>query len=373
MIDLAHELPYRPPPSHVVEEMRTTVLAMMDVAASPAPRRGSRRLVGAAAAAAMLAILVVSRDTSTPTLPRADARVTSVGAATFKSLSPAPDEVIRLIDGLLTLTVSPLGTTERCRVVVGDGEVEVRGTAVAVEARADHLVRVSVSHGRVEVRVQGRTVLLGAGEVWEAPVRVAERLPVVVPVMPPIAPAIPSDLPARRTVPVTRDRPRAPSRPELATSSSTPSPARAPDPAGRAFRDGWTALQGGDHQTAAESFDRALQLSPTGGVAEDAAFWRATAYVRAKRPDAARRALTSFLTDYRHTVRAGEAMVMLGWLLIDANELASAETQFKSAMTASIPSVRTSAEAGLADIAHRRSNGSRTIGARPSTSSPTRI
>ena len=358
LVELAHELPYCPPHSQVVEEMRTSVLAMMDVAASPAPRRGNRWLVGAAAtAAAMLAILVLSRDTSTPTQPRAHARVTSVGAATFTSLSPAPEEVIRLIDGLLTLAVSPLGTGERCRVIVGDGEVEVRGTAFAVEARADHLVRVSVSHGRVEVRAQGRTVLLGAGEVWEAPVRFAERLPVVVPVMPPNAPAIPSDLPVRRTVPVTRARPRAPSPPELATSSS--SPARSSDPAGRAFRDGWTALQGGDHIAAAESFARALQLSPTGGVAEDAAFWRATAYVRARRPDAARRALTTFLADYRHTVRAGEAMVMLGWLLIDANELASAETQFKSAMTASIPSVRTSAEAGLAEIARRRSAGSK--------------
>jgi hypothetical protein len=359
LVELVHELPYRPPPSHVVEEMRTTVLAMMDVAASPAPRRGGRWLVGAAAtAAAMLAILVLSRDTSIPTVPRAHARVTSVGAATFTSLSPAPDEVIRLSDGLLTLVVSPLGTDERCRVVVGDGEVEVRGTAFAVEARADRLVRVSVSHGRVEVRAQGRTVLLGAGEVWEAPVRVAQRLPIVVPVVPPIAPEAPSDRPARRTAPVRRDRPRVPPPLELATSSSTLSPARAPDPAGRAFREGWTALQGGDHIAAAEAFDRALRLSPTGGVAEDAAFWRATAYVRAKRPDAARRALTTFLADYRHTVRAGEAMVMLGWLLVDANELASAETQFKSAMTASIPSVRTSAEAGLAEIARRRSDGS---------------
>jgi len=326
----------------------------MEVAVPKAPRRASRWLIGAGTAAAMLAIVALSRDISVPGLPRAHARVTSVGAATFTSLSPAPDEVIRLSAGLLTLVVTPLGMGERCRVVVGDGEVEVRGTAFTVEARADRLVRVSVSHGRVEVRAQGRTVLLGAGEVWVAPVRVADRAPIAVPTQT-LPPKVPRALPVRRTPPARRDRPPPPPNPELATSSSVPAPVRAPDPAGRAFREGWAALQDGDHLAAADAFDRALRLSPTGGVAEDAAFWRATAYSRAKRHEAAKRALMTFLSEYPSSVRAGEAMVMLGWLLVDANELVRAEAQFNAALTVSVPSVRTSAESGLTEIARRRS------------------
>lgn len=91
--------------------------------------------------------------------------------ARFVLVGAAPDEIVRLLDGALTVEVDPLGPRERFRVVTGDGEVEVRGTAFEVRAEQDQLRAVRVLHGRVVVRgapLEGE-VELGPGQRWLAP------------------------------------------------------------------------------------------------------------------------------------------------------------------------------------------------------------
>ena len=73
---------------------------------------------------------------------------------------------------------------ERFRVIVPDGEVEVRGTAFETEVVEDHLVSGAGCTGRVEVRPHSnRSLILGDGERWQA------RLPTVTSSVPPQPPA----------------------------------------------------------------------------------------------------------------------------------------------------------------------------------------
>lgn len=344
LIKLARDLPFTAPRPHEVDEMRTGVLAAMRIAPikSPATRK-TWWTGGAAVAAAAVLIAVVTRSGSELPPSHTGAQVTVIGPAMFVALSSSPDEVIRLTDGVLTIAVSPLAAGERCRVIVGDATVEVRGTAFAVEAHADHLVRVAVQHGRVEVRAQGKTLFLAAGEHWEAPVQIAMGAELVAPAsaIPPIVPTEHHD----RSPPVAAPRKR---------HEPTATAVLTPNSAGHAFREGLAALQSGNPADAAEAFDRALRIEPAGGVAEDAMFWRATAYVRAKQPDQARGGFERFLSTYPASVRAGEAAAMLGWILIDAGELDRAQVELQRASSDPAPRVRASAVAGLAEVAHRR-------------------
>ncbi len=72
-------------------------------------------------------------------------------------------------DGTVTVEVDRLQPGERFRIVTGDAEVEVRGTAFDVTAAGDRLRSVRVMHGSVEVRPAGGSVrILSPGQAWEA-------------------------------------------------------------------------------------------------------------------------------------------------------------------------------------------------------------
>ncbi len=188
----------------------------------------------------------------------------SADGTTFRRTSGAPDEVVRLSSGVLTVRVSPLASGERFRVVTADGEVEVRGTEFEVEAVEDRLRSVRVIHGRVEVRAAGAAPqILVAGERWDLrlaaedpapapgsvvaqavaqpeapPVAPADTQPVAPtvaladaqPVAPTVAEAVAPVAPTRTTVtteeptgPVVTGRTDAPSRPRGTPSSGSPS------------------------------------------------------------------------------------------------------------------------------------------------------
>ncbi len=89
--------------------------------------------------------------------------------AHYALVSGAPNEIIRLHSGRVTVAVDKLQADQRLRVLTGDAEVEVRGTVFDVEAKDDTLVAVRVIEGVVEVRRGGETHTLGAGERWDAP------------------------------------------------------------------------------------------------------------------------------------------------------------------------------------------------------------
>jgi TolA-binding protein len=129
----------------------------------------------------------------------------------------------------------------------------------------------------------------------------------------------------------------------------------AADPAAADFAAGWTALRDGDLPRAAAAFARAEHASPAGPLVEDAAFWGAVSLARTgapARPDAIA-ALAAFLAHHPASPRAGEASVMLGWLLLDAGDLDGAAARFTAATADAVPAVRTGARAGLDAVRDR--------------------
>jgi len=255
--------------------------------------------------------------------------VQAMAGARFALLGDLPDEIVRLEEGTITVTVAPLAPGERFRVITGDGEVAVRGTAFDVTARGDRLTAVRVLHGRVEVTAaKGARASLGAGERWLPPASV------------PPPRAIEAVPPSRRAPPV-RARERA------AVVSARPPSRLTGLPGERQLADGWTALKAGQPAGAAAAFEEAARAAGDSALAEDAWFWHAVALARADQPGAARAALGRFLARYPRSARAGEASVMLGWLLLDAGESTAARNRFQTAVQDPVRAVRDSAREGL--------------------------
>jgi TolA-binding protein len=121
-----------------------------------------------------------------------------------------------------------------------------------------------------------------------------------------------------------------------------------------AFARGWTELGAGNFAAAAEAFAHAAGPRGENTLSEDACFWRAVAFDRAGRFGEAQRAFTEFLARYPRSDRAGEASVMLGWLLLRAGDGAAAAARFAGALDDPGERVRGSAQAGLAAAASPR-------------------
>ncbi len=123
-----------------------------------------------------------------------------------------------------------------------------------------------------------------------------------------------------------------------------------------AFARGWSALRSNDFDAAAEAFGRAAAERNDNALSEDASFWKGVALDRAKRLAEAQEALSRFLVLYPRSDRAGEASVMLGWLLLRAGDLTAADMRFGSALGDPSERVRRSARAGLAASGRRHAD-----------------
>ena len=342
-IALVREAPLKLPSPARREEIRTAVLAMARVslaspttAARPPRRRIAIAVAVAIAAAAAVAVWAVRSDP--PATPHTHATVTAPSGAHFTHDATAPDEIVRLTDGTIAVDVAPLHGGERFRVIVGDAEIEVRGTAFEVVASADRLMSVDVHHGKVEVRPRGRLpLLLVAGGTWRAeqPTREERATPVEVPPPPPTAPA-----PKPRRVKLVEQHP-----PPSPPPSPPAAPARALEEL--AYSDAWAAMRAKDFARAATSFARVMILAPDSGLAEDAAFWQAVALARGQRRAQAITAFRDFLEAHPRSPHAGEGNAMLGWLLVDTGERAEAARRFRAALDDPRKSVRDSARSGL--------------------------
>jgi len=273
--------------------------------------------------------------------------------AVYQEAGVQPDELIRLSAGTISVEVTPLGAGERFRVVTGDGEVEVRGTAFDVTAHDDRLVAVRVVHGRVEVRpMRGAMVVLNAGGQWDAPQVPAGARP-----RPPTGPGAAPGAKAGPGPGHPRRPGRAPAAPRVASSSRPPPPVAIPaarSPAEQAFADGWDELRSGDAAAAASLFELSLAAAPHGALAEDATFWHAVALSRAGRRAGATRALAHFVAAFPGSARVGEASMMLGWLLLEDGDVDGAARALTVAEDDRSASVRARAEAGLVEVARRR-------------------
>lgn len=250
------------------------------------------------------------------------------------------DEIVRVRRGTVSLTVDPLATAERFRVITGDAEIEVRGTSFDVEVDGDRLQRVKVYTGVVVVRRQDDgEVELHAGESWDAAtIDLAGR-----PARPePVAIADPL-LEAAAPIVVTA-RHRNPPKPQPVAALRHPGE--------QAFAAGWRALQAGDLAGAAAQFDEA-GADPRSPLAEDASYWRGIALLKAARTAEAIVALDQFLARFPRSVRAPEAAARIGWLHFERGEHAEARTRFEQARAQGRGDVRVSAEAGLRSLGAR--------------------
>jgi len=151
---------------------------------------------------------------------------------------------------------------------------------------------------------------------------------------------------------VSRDQTRTRAHHRLAMSA--PGPGAPQSEAEIAFARGWRALGAGDFGAAAEAFGRAAGPRRENTLSEDACFWRAVAFDRAGRFGEAQSAFGEFLSRYPRSDRAGEASVMLGWLLLRAGDAPSAAARFGSALDDPGERVRGSAQAGLAAAGRRQ-------------------
>ncbi|CAN5907431.1 hypothetical protein BH11MYX2_BH11MYX2_27010 [soil metagenome] len=338
LLGLARHLPAHVPGSIEAEERRTAILAAWDLAPTPrpvVPVRARRRVLHAAtlalaAAAAVAVTWFATRPPSAPTVvvhPRRGV-VHAHEHAVFALASQPPDEIVRLRDGVIDVDVDPLQAGERFRVIVGIDEIEVHGTSFEVVALADRLVSVRVVHGRVEVRHAGdKPVFLGPSEGWHVTV-------------------------ASVAAPPSATASLAPSPVHSKSLHASPAGSAAPtaSPQETVFVRGWEQMRQGSYEQALGSFDRALVLSPDGALAQDATFWRVVALARLHRSVDAITAFRSFIDTFPASTRVGEASAMLGWLLIDANELDEARRLFHAAEHDTNAAARDSAVQGLAAL-----------------------
>jgi TolA-binding protein len=360
------------------EELRATILSKLErPAVAPARSRWPLFAFPLAAAAAALLVWWLASPTPPSRTIASDRRSTVLDHPGTRYLvaSVQPDEIVRLVDGQLSLHVATLPARERFRVIAGDAEIESRGGAFDVSARGDALLSVRAISGTVEVRASRETRTLRAGETWilpppaaaaaAAPAPAAAAAPAPAPAHPSPVSRLPSPasrLPSpasRLPSPVSR-LPSPPSRlpvsateTETQTQTETPTQtetATSPTPAMLAFDDAWRAMRASDFRAAAAAFDRAALADETGPLAEDARFWRAAALARANRAADAIAAFTAFLDRHPRAVRAGEASAMLGWLLLERGHTADldrAAELFTAATRDTSPRVRDSAARGL--------------------------
>ena len=170
-----------------------------------------------------------------------------------------------------------------------------------LEAEDRRLVRVEVLSGRATIRrSEHAPIALGAGEHWSRKVRVEPTEPAK-PKWAATPTPRPKKAPRRATTP--------PPKPEAKVRT-------ADHPSEVAFREGWAALGAQDYPTAAEAFTVAAE--PGSPVRQDAAYWRAVAWMRASQAAEAERAFRSYLETFPDADRADEAALLLGRLLRSA-------------------------------------------------------
>jgi TolA-binding protein len=333
------------------EEVRASILAAAESgqAGPTCTRTAHLRWPALGVAAAVVAIWIVHGQMHDGG-PRSHAVVhASAGAAFVMSAAP-PDETLRLRSGTVDIQVDPLDPGQRFRVVVGDAEIEVRGTAFTVSATDDRLADVSVAHGRVEVRPRGSApATLGPGQGWRARSAAAR----------PIARQSPPESPATVQAPTTAPAP-SPHRLERrrARAVAVADPAVGTESGGWSgptrqealYDDAWDAMRAGDFAKAAARFAGVVDAAPRGMLADEGAFWRAVSTARAGRPAPAIELFRQMLDSYPASARRGEAAAMLGWLLIDAGRGDEARAQFLAAGRDSSERVRASARRGLEAI-----------------------
>lgn len=362
--DAARRLPAAETDPNRSRRMEETIVALAPPQASAGGDRRVSKFLAAGSAIAAAIALVVALLPAEERVPLRSLEVSEGAKYERITRHPAGDggatlELVRLEQGTVTLQVEHLDPKERFVVATSDAEVEVRGTLFEVDADGGLLRRVSVSEGKVEVRVQGEApVLLLPGDRWlrddtpepavEAP---AAILDVAAPEDPPVFAVAVADEPRAMGAPKNRRRAPAPVAPSPLEPPS-PEPGDAPAavaptfPAEEAFASGWAALRDGAARDAARSFAVAA-ADADGELGHDAAYWEIVALARAGDAADAESRMSRFLERHRSSARAGEVALMFGLRLAARGDRLGALPHLRTAAADADPRVRARAGEAL--------------------------
>jgi TolA-binding protein len=272
------------------------------------------------------------------------ARIRAFGSARFRRMSVPPNETVGVESGRVAFEVTHLAPGQRFRVLTGDGEAEVRGTRFEVEARDGALWAVTVSDGKVDVRVGGRTLRLQTGDAWERerPSSAAGKQGLAAP-----AGSLVSSRAATTEIP--GGSPSRGAQEHVVASLAQPAESKSTAESGRrqSFDLAWSYLRRGQWDEAIRSFAAVAEQTHGQGLEEDARYWQAVATARSARSSEAIHLFATFLQTFPSGVRAGAATLALAWLRLDAGEVDQARILFERAALDPSAKVREDAAEGL--------------------------
>jgi TolA-binding protein len=274
--------------------------------------RWPRMLAAGAAVVACLGALLLHRGRSAA--PAAVSRA----APTFQLVSSS-DAVVRVLEraatvrlaagrGHFEIAVDKLHAGQRFLLMLPDGELEVQGTRFSVDTEDTRTRRVSVSEGRVALRLRGDSErILRAGDSWSlqaAPVSTSLAA---------ADSAIGASSEDRAAAIVDQAAPAA--QPEQhARAAAADAGGRAPSANSRAragagadFAAAMAAFSAGDHERAEQLFATFEQTHPRDARVEDALFLRAVARARRGDVEASRALARRYMQRYPHGLRQPEA------------------------------------------------------------------
>jgi TolA-binding protein len=243
--------------------------------------------------------------------------------ARFAQRTSAGAETVTLDEGAATFVVRPLAKGERFLIKTADGEIELGGASVRVEAVGSKVRTVTVQEGKAEVRYSGAVFELSAGSTWSPPVDTAPPASAPPAVDPPAPAAIATDPRLGRAsiaAPGARPSPRVVvSRPALAPAALAPSsepvvPVAAPpaparvDPGATDFADAVHLFERGDYPSAAKRLSDFSKAHPDDGRGEDAAFLGILSLQRTGKTAEAAAAAQRYLQTYPRGYRRAEAV-----------------------------------------------------------------
>ncbi len=162
----SHALATRRARQHLLTTMNESVV-------NPQPRHWGRLTVAIALSALSLAsALAIGRRYEPVRTPPVLTKIIEVHAAPGARWTEHSDALVARVDlseGAASFKVHP-HAGRRVLISVPDGEVEDIGTVFEIRVAEQRTERVSVSEGRVVVRLRGRPELsLGAGQAWQMP------------------------------------------------------------------------------------------------------------------------------------------------------------------------------------------------------------
>ena len=344
----------------------------------------------AAAAAAIVVLHVGHATPGARTATEQRAQIEASSGADFERTvthgAKGNDEIVRLHGGRISLAVAELPSGDRVRVAANNGEIEGAGS-YEVAVVDDAIREVTVKEGSARVRLIGsQEVFLATGQVWKAPVVTADIKPTApppsdssvihtpsiasaptpreaapglirtpTPVAPtpptPVAPAVAQQSPRMIPTPapvaptphvehqIVGTSPTVPEVQTMADASPGETPPNAITQIAKSdkkpvnaleqhFAAGWALLRAGKSAEAARELAAAADAGGDDPLAGDARYFEAVALTRAGRKTEAEHALVAFMDRSPHAVRRGRAAVMLGRLIAERGDAATARSWF---------------------------------------------